>query len=373
MGLALPACSTPAEIAETVDRIVSAGGPAEALVPLLEEHSPIYQGRGSASVEQVRGYVLAAFGRLGLPAGALPFVTEELESGRTPYVVAAAARALGGGVNAERAADLTLRAIHRLRTEDDLVSFEGFPPRPCGHANTTAVGEMIRVLAHLGPAGQAALRALRSQASSDGGLSNKAAVELAAALATPAVHRPISCCGEPAAVEGSDVEPAPIKTLANISHLQLEDQDGRWTRLDEALFGRRSALAFFYTRCMNPEKCSLTITKLGRLQRLLKDAGEHRRFKLAAITYDPDFDLAPRLKDYGRDRGFEFTPDAGLYRTPGGLDPLREALDLGVGFGPVTVNRHRVELYVVGPTGEVIKVFARALWSELEVLKALRG
>src|SRR6476659_356861 len=66
------------------------------LLELLPERIPVYQGRSANTVTRMRGYLLAAFEEAGLPEGALPYVLEELESGRNAYLVAAAARALRG-------------------------------------------------------------------------------------------------------------------------------------------------------------------------------------------------------------------------------------------------------------------------------------
>ena len=45
--------------------------------------------------------------------------------------------------------------------------------------------------------------------------------------------------------------------------MELEDQDGARVTFGEFFAGKPSVVAFFYTRCDNPNKCSLTITKLG--------------------------------------------------------------------------------------------------------------
>jgi protein SCO1/2 len=55
--------------------------------------------------------------------------------------------------------------------------------------------------------------------------------------------------------------------------VELEDQDGARVKFGEFFTGKPSVVAFFYTRCDNPNKCSLTITKLGRLQRRLAELG----------------------------------------------------------------------------------------------------
>jgi cytochrome oxidase Cu insertion factor (SCO1/SenC/PrrC family) len=99
-------------------------------------------------------------------------------------------------------------------------------------------------------------------------------------------------------------------------------------------------VAFFYTRCDNPHKCSLTITKLAALQGSLEERGLAGALKVAAITYDPDFDLPNRLRLYGNDRGMRFGEDARFFRATSGFQEIRRRFDLGVNYGASTVNRH---------------------------------
>jgi cytochrome oxidase Cu insertion factor (SCO1/SenC/PrrC family) len=122
---------------------------------------------------------------------------------------------------------------------------------------------------------------------------------------------------------------------------------------------------------MNPEKCSLTITKLGRLQRRLGHEGFHGKVNVAGITYDPGFDLPARLRTYGADRGMIFDRCNRLLRTTGPFEPLRQWFALGVGYGPVTVNRHRLDLVVLNEAGHAAATYRRRLWHEDDVFKAL--
>src|SRR3989442_13246527 len=85
-----------ADIIAYVDRIRTSPHLRDALVGLLPEQSPIYVDRGTNEAERLRGYLLASFELIGLPAAAMPFVLEELESGHNPYAVAAAAKAVRG-------------------------------------------------------------------------------------------------------------------------------------------------------------------------------------------------------------------------------------------------------------------------------------
>jgi protein SCO1/2 len=78
---------------------------------------------------------------------------------------------------------------------------------------------------------------------------------------------------------------------------------GEPTSFKEFFRGQPSIVVFFYTRCDNPMKCSLTVAKLARIQKLLVAQGLADRIHTAAITYDPAFDLPERLRVYGQDRG----------------------------------------------------------------------
>jgi protein SCO1/2 len=121
---------------------------------------------------------------------------------------------------------------------------------------------------------------------------------------------------------------------------------------------------------MNPEKCSLTVSRLARLGTLLIERGVDAN--VAGISYDPAYDRPGRLRTYGADRGMVFSPRCSLLRTVGPFDPLRDTFDLGVGFGPVTVNRHRLDVVVLDATLAVTERLARRLWHEDAVLEALR-
>lgn len=68
-----------------------------------------------------------------------------------------------------------------------------------------------------------------------------------------------------------------------------------------------------------------------------------------------------------------FSPRCSLLRTVGPFDPLRETLALVVGFGPVTVNRHRLDLVVLDAGLGVAARFERRLWHEDAVLEARRA
>ncbi len=164
--------------------------------------------------------------------------------------------------------------------------------------------------------------------------------------------------------------PAPLESLTAGESTMDSCCCAEPMEVDSLAPGRPSALAFFYTRCMNPEKCSLTVTRLARLARRVANSGLDAN--AVGMSYDPRFDRAGRLKTYGTDRGMVFSPRCSLLRTQGPFDPVRDAFDLGVGFGPVNVNRHRLDLIVLDASLRVSRTFERRLWQEEAVFGALR-
>jgi cytochrome oxidase Cu insertion factor (SCO1/SenC/PrrC family) len=356
-----------ADVAARIDALRRSPGAAGELTAMLAEQSPVFAGRGTTETERLRGYILASFEVAGLPADAVPYVLEELEIGRNPYAVAAAARALRGTTELPAEAPaLLVDAIARLRDTDDVVSFEGFATVSRGEV--TALVELARTVAFHARRAKVALGELQTLVANEGeAFSPTVRGELERAVDAVARADAAPCCGGHA----DTPSPAASARRTTIEDLALENQDGVPLTFAEAFSGRPTALAFFYTRCMNPEKCSLTVTKLGRLARLVDE--EALDANVGGITYDPAFDRPPRLKAYGVDRGVAFSPRCSLLRTVGPFDPLQDAFKLGVGFGPVTVNRHRLDLVVLDGSFAVAQRFERRLWHEETVLEALRA
>jgi protein SCO1/2 len=295
-------------------------GPDRGLLSLLREDAAIYHGRGTVDAERLRAFVLECVTRAGLAQEALPYILEELETGTDPYPVAAAARAARHlTARPPETAALLSHAMERIRHLDQFVCLDRYPAPPDA-GTVSAVSELRETLAIIGHA--------------DG----------------------------PASPTAAEAVPT-RQAVASLHELEFQDQDGDRRTFGQHFADRVSLLAFFYTRCMNPNKCSLTITKLGLIHELVSGSGA----VVAGITYDPAYDLPERLHRYGADRGVRFGPDCHLLRTTGAFAPVRDALQLGVGYGTATVNRHRVELVLIDAAGNPLDLKPRRLWDEREV------
>jgi protein SCO1 len=363
-----PGAATEPEVDDLVRRVRSEPWRRDALIPLLREDHPLHEGRGTGATARVRSFVLAAFADVGLPDAALPYVAEELESGDEPILVAAAAQAARG----RRPVDPMLKgplvtALWNMAGRDDTVSLDTLWPSWPATAPTTPVLEVLATLRELGPGTgvNGALQEFR--------LARSALLSAAAQTAldrTIAAAAKSSCCSSvhdlapvDAPVDDQDPSPLPVP-----DEVEVEDQDGERLVLAEFLRRAPTVLAFFYTRCGNPRKCSLTITSLGVLGRELAARNRLGSVQIAAITYDPGYDLPARLRRYGRDRGLSFGPAVRMFRAVAGHQLLRDHLALRVGYGSSVVNRHGIELFLLDGTGRVVRTWARHRWEPAEVL-----
>jgi cytochrome oxidase Cu insertion factor (SCO1/SenC/PrrC family) len=362
-----------ADIRAYVDRLRASARSGDDLVDLLAEQAPIYSGRSAGEAERLRGYLLASFESVGLPASALPFVIEELETGITPYALAAAAKALrGASILPAGIVPLLLDAIDRIRQSDDVVDFDSRTAPASRAPPHTALTELFRTLAWLGPRARAALPPLQAMLARNPPVFSAAVLaeieRTAAALSRHGESTPHACCAEyPIAIS------SPASAGVDIKDVELQDQDGAVFSFGQFFRGRPSVLTFFYTRCMNPNKCSLTITKLARLQRRVGEEDLDGRINIAAISYDPAFDLPRRLRFYGAERGMIFDDRNRLIRTTGPFEPLRQCFDLGVGYGSSTVNQHRIELIVLDRMMRPRTDFTRMQWHEDDVFTTLKA
>jgi cytochrome oxidase Cu insertion factor (SCO1/SenC/PrrC family) len=338
------------------------------LLPLLREDAPIYRGKGTTETERLRAFVMAGIARAGLADELMPYVIEELETGTSPYAIAAAARAARSASSLpEETAGLLVDAIDRIRHLDEYVDLDTYPAPP-GAGQTTAIAEAIKTLAVAGPNGQAAIKTFFDRAADGSYFSRSIMTLLEAAL--DGSRQPHTCCEHGA--QPIAAEPHPVaRSTAGLRHIELQNQDGIHATFGQIFENRTSLIVFFYTRCMNPDKCSRTISKLARVHHLIEQRLADNTAMVAGITYDPEYDIPERLNRYGADRGMSFGDRCQLFRSTGSFAAIRNGLQLGVGYGSSTINRHRIELIIVDPAGNIMDFNVRRLWDEHEMADAL--
>jgi protein SCO1/2 len=295
-----------------------------ALLDLLAEEHPAYAQQSTAEVVRRRGWVLVQLGGQALPAEALPFLLEELQSGQSAYLLAAAAFALRQAPSPSPAFLPALRrADEVLRQIDDVIELANWGGSTMSESAATARDEVQATMRWLGP-------------------------DAAASEA--------QCCGM-----------APpwwpqLRARGSIHRVRFQDQAGESRTWDALFTGQASIVAFFYTRCDNEAKCSLTICKLARVQRLLTERALAGQIRIAAISYDPDFDSPQRLQVYARNRGLEAGDHCSVLRTVEKREVLARYFNSGVNFISSLVNRHRIELFLLDADGNIAGTFQRLEW-----------
>src|SRR5262245_46744209 len=324
----------------------------------------------------MRGWVLLALGRVGVSDAALLFVLEELDTGVDPYLVAAAARAPRSYPNRSAAfAPFVMRALTNIRYHDEPVSFENYGEYAVTSTGTSTVRELLVTLAWLGPHAREVLSEVESLRARPGGLSKKLLIDVDRAVEAIRDTDQVddlgthSCCTPPSGLSN-------VFSWARISRrgsepieqTVFEDHDGASITFKEFFRGHPSIVVFFYTRCYNPLKCSLTVTKLARVQKLLQAPGVSDEIHTAAITYDPAYDLPKRLRSYGKDRDLRMNARHRMLRAIDGVNALRSHFKLGVNFIESLVNRHRIEAYILDAEGRIAASFQRLHWDEEQVV-----
>ncbi len=365
------------EFAALVDALAGDAAQREQLTDLLREDHPIYDGRGTATIVRMRGWVLLAFARAAVSDAALIYVLEELDTGVDAYLVAAAARALRSYPRpTEALAPFVISALANIRYRDEPVSFESYGEYAVAPTGTSPIRELLATLAWLGPHARGALAELESFRTQSGGLSRKLRID--AERAAQAIRSPVpgdepgthSCCGTTSdGVRSMSSWPSSLRRgTERIASVTLQDHKGALITFKDFFQGQPSVVVFFYTRCDNPMKCSLTIAKLARVQKLLEAQGLADRIHTAAITYDPAFDLPERLRVYGQDRDVRMDTGHRILRVTEDNDVLRRHFELGVNFIESLVNRHRIEVYILDAKGRIATSFERIHWDEEQVV-----
>lgn len=374
--LATTGAESEEEFAALVDTLAADPDRYEQLTQLLREDQPLYDQRGTATISRMRGWVLLAFARVRLSDAALIFVLEELDTGTDPYLVAAAARALRSypRPNAALAPFLT-RALNQIRYREEPVSFESYGEYADSSGGTSPVRELLSTLTWLGPHALGVLPELESLLAQPGGLSKKLLIELERTVESIREAGHIAevdnddCCNLPRAI-GNTFSWAfgSRRGCESVEKTVFQDHDGTSITFKDFFRGQPSIVVFFYTRCDNPLKCSLTVTKLARMQKLLEAEGLSDQINTAAISYDPAYDLPERIRGYGQNRGLRLDARHRMLRAIDGLDSLRRHFKLGVNFIESLVNRHRLEVYILDSEGRIAASFERIHWDEQQVV-----
>lgn len=364
---------------QLVDQLRGLSKPDKKLVILLKEQHAVYKNKSANAVARMRGYVLYSFFLKGLPDSALIFVYEELESSREAYLVAAAALALRKSVKRRtEMADLLLKALHNIKFIDNYFSFDNYYQQWPLDNKTTALTEILNSMQWLGTYAKTCLPTLEILAiNKDNRLSKQNVIAIKETIRVIENSEiPIEdCCNDIPSLLGLHTDSLSNKNnrINRFREILLEDQDGRQVYLHEFAKDRPTLVAFFYTRCDNPLKCSLTITNLAAIQKKLLQEDWGSKIALSAISYDSFYDQPYRIKKYGKSRGIIFNEQMHMFRAIPDINVLRDYFELGVNYTGEVVNRHVIELYLIDGDGHIMKRFERSQIDNVSIINQMKN
>ncbi|MDG1333833.1 MAG: SCO family protein [Crocinitomicaceae bacterium] len=361
------------EIANFVDQAESLKNPAEVLAILLDEKHTMYKDRGSNQVIRLQGYILASLHKHGLNSKSLLIALETLENSRSAYLVAAAAKALNGMEKPNpHAVAYLVSAIENVYYNDDRVTFEKYAPQWPLENSTTALNEIFLSLQKLAPVAENSITKLESWLTSKS-FNAKNEQELVKTIEAIRNTKQLAddCCDDDISENKSFLR----ISRKNLLNLKLQDQDGDEMVYQEFFTGKPTVLVFFYTRCTNHNKCSLTVSRLAQLQKMIKENGLEGKVNTAAFTYDPSHDSPNKIRLYGLQRHVEFSPNDKFFKIveEEKMSMVFSYFDSSVNFIGSLVNKHQLELYILDPKGRPVKSFVRLRWDSEVVMNELRN
>ncbi len=360
--------STDEEIGKVLNRIRNGELSKSLLVELLSERHSVYIERPSYQMNRIKGYALASFLEVGLHDSAMNFVLDELQNGRNAYMVGAAARGMRGAKQPKaQYVNFLIQAVYNLKYHDDSFDLLVFKPDwPLKNPSNGRL-EIFRTLQWLKGYAKGAVPELKSLLNNTEDFTPEMRDEILRtieAIEKDQRELDLSCCE----VEGKNTSRLSwlwkgMRNVRTIGNLSVQNEDGLTQSLEDVIGQKPTVVAFFYTRCMNPNKCTLTINKMGWLQSELVKRGLENKVNLLAFTYDPNYDTPARMRVFGENRGITFGSNTHVLRTrPEEFGIISDFFKLGVNHVASTVNQHRLELFILNQNGTIGTTYKRLQW-----------
>jgi len=173
--------------------------------------------------------------------------------------------------------------------------------------------------------------------------------------------------------------PVEAKAGDEVPNFTLLNQDGKAIRIRDYR-GKALVLTFVYTRCPDPNQCTLMSTNFANIDQALQKQPElYKATHLLSISFDPDYDTPKVLRSYGAaytgrysDEDFQHWEFAtGTKEAVKGIAQffgMRYFHDTTSGEENVI---HSLRTAVIAPDGKVFKVYRGNEWKPEEAVNDL--
>ncbi len=184
--------------------------------------------------------------------------------------------------------------------------------------------------------------------------------------------------GTTTGASGEGVGPKPGDEVPDY---RLVNQDGKAIRMRDYK-GKALLLTFIYTRCQDPNQCTLMSSNFAAIdQELQKQPELYQKTHLLSISFDPEYDTPKVLRSYGAANTGKYSDEnfAHWEFASGSEDEVKGiAQFFGMRYYKDTPSGkeqviHSLRTAVVGPDGKIVKVYRGNEWKPDEVLKELQA
>lgn len=172
----------------------------------------------------------------------------------------------------------------------------------------------------------------------------------------------------PAVVIAKEGDEVPNFTLRNQNGREIHIRDYR---------GKALLLTFIYTRCPDPEFCTLMSDNFAQIDRNLGTQPElYEKTHLLSISIDPGYDTPEVLKSYGaaHTERYEKETFAHWEFAGGTSEQVKKIAEFfGLSYFPEKDQIiHALRTVIVSPDGKVAKIYSDNKWKPDEIVEELK-
>lgn len=179
----------------------------------------------------------------------------------------------------------------------------------------------------------------------------------------------------------TSVVPGEPKPGDAIPDFQLVNQDAKPIHLSQYA-GKALALTFVYTRCPQPDQCTLMSNNFALIDReLQKQPDAYANTHLLTISFDPDYDSPKVMRSYGASHTERYSDETFQHWefATGSSDQVKGiAQFFGLRYFHDTESGedqviHSLRTAVIGPDGKLVKLYRGNEWKPIEIVEDLKA
>ncbi len=173
--------------------------------------------------------------------------------------------------------------------------------------------------------------------------------------------------------------PGEPKPGTEVPDFGLVNQDGKRIHLAQYR-GKTLLLTFVYTRCPQPDQCTLMSNNFAAIdQALQKQPATYDQTHLLTISFDPDYDTPKVLRSYGASHTGRYSDETFQHWefASGTKDEVKGVAQFfGLRYYHDTESNdeqviHSMRTAIVGPDGKVVKLYRGNDWKPEDILADL--